>query len=451
MSSIDLAMQIAVRHHQAGEFQQAEAIYRQVLATQPTHIAALHFLGLIAQQSGHADGIELMRYAIAAGGDDPNLHNNLGNALLSWGKIDEAIIHCRRAIELQPDFSEAIDNLGCALRANGQLDEAIACFRQAISLQPNSPAPHLHLAMALLLLCRWEEGWREYEWRRRLPEYPKAWDALPQPQWDGSPLAGRRIILYAEQGFGDTIQFLRFVPLVQKRGGKVLLFVQPELHPLLEGENSFGAELLNRTRPQDPPAAQFVTHLPLLSLPLVLGKLDPPASPDLPRPPYIRSNPALVDRWQINSKSLKVGLAWAGRPKNTNDRHRSIPLPIFAPLAHAGIEFHSLQLNAPSVAAPMPIIDRTSDIHDFADTAALIDQLDLVVTVDTAVAHLAGAMGKKTWLLLPFKPDFRWRLDRDDTPWYPTMRLFRQLRPGDWQEPITRLAHELHQLASTPI
>jgi Tetratricopeptide repeat/Glycosyltransferase family 9 (heptosyltransferase) len=447
MTSIDRAMQIAVRHHQAGELQQAEAVYRQVLATQPTHITALHFLGLIAQQSGHADGIDLMRHAIAAGGDDPNLHNNLGNALLSWGKWNEAIESCRRAITLQPNFPEAIDNLGCALRAIGNLDEAISCFRQAITLQPNSPAPHLHLAMALLLLCQWEEGWREYEWRRRLPEYPKAWDALPQPQWDGSPLAGRRIILYAEQGLGDTIQFLRFIPLVQKRGGQVLLFVQPELHRLLEGENSFGAELLHRARPQDPPTAQFDTHLPLLSLPLVLNESAPAASTDLPQPPYIRPKPALTEQWQIKSAALKVGLTWAGRPKHTNDRHRSIPLAMFAPLAHNGIEFYSLQLNAPPAPAPMPMIDRTAEFQDFADTSALIEQMDLVVTVDTAVAHLAGAMGKKTWLLLPFKPDFRWRLDRDDTPWYPTMRLFRQPRPGDWNEPISRLARELHRLA----
>jgi hypothetical protein len=404
-------------------------------------------LGNALRAAGHIEeAIASHRQAIAARPDFAQAHHNLGNALRDQDKLEEAIASYRQSIALQNNYADCHNSLGAALRGIGKFDEAIACFGRAIALRPNYGEAHLNLALVTLLLGNFQAGWREYEWRWRMPNRPNPAADFSQPRWDGSDLTGRSILLFAEQGVGDTIQFLRYVPMVIARGGRVLLDVQPELHRLLEQGNLQGATLMPRA------SASFDVQLPLMSLPLVLGEFDF-ASPAVSKPPYIQADPALRQKWREKlgeNKRFKVGLAWAGRPTHTNDRQRSILLAALAPLAHERIQFYSLQFGAAAAqaAAPPPgmnLADPTGQIEDFADTAALIAELDLVISVDTAVAHLAGAMGKPIWLLLPFAPDFRWLLNRDDTPWYPAMRLFRQTRRAQWADPIERAARALLQ------
>jgi ADP-heptose:LPS heptosyltransferase len=243
---------------------------------------------------------------------------------------------------------------------------------------------------------------------------------------------------------------------VTARGGRVLLEVQPQLTRLITEQNNPDVTVLTRNGFDVLPVAEFDVHLPLMSLPLVSEKFEPDSAPDLPKPPYLRAPASLAERWHGlvgDEWRLKVGLVWAGSATHKNDRNRSLALAKLAPLADERVQFYSLQLGkaaeqAANPPAGMKLIDLTANITDFADTAALIEQLDLLISVDTAPAHLAGAMGKPVWALLPFSPDFRWQLERADCAWYPTMRLFRQTRPGEWDEPIGRLAEELAALAS---
>ncbi len=396
------------------------------------------------------------RRAIALRPDDPETFNNLCNSLSAVGEIEEAIIHCRRALELRPDYAAAHSNLGKAISTLGQYDEAIAEQRIAISLKPDMAQGHLNLSLLLMLTGNWAEGWREFEWRWKMKDFPEAARKIAQPRWDGSDLAGRRILIHTEQGVGDALHFIRYIPLVKARGGEVLLEVQPQLIRLLEGENSQGATVLTRNGFDAAPAAEFDVHLPLMSLPLVLDKLEPISAPDLPKPPYLRAPASLKQRWHDlvgEQRKLKVGLVWAGSATHKNDRNRSLPLAKLAPLTDERIQFYSLQLGTPAEQAANPpagmnLIDLTKNITDFADTAALIDELDLLVSVDTAPVHLSGAMGKPVWMLLPFSPDFRWQLKGEDCSWYPTLRMFRQTRPGEWDGPIGRLAGELKALAT---
>ena len=552
-ATIEQAIQIALQHHQAGRLAEAESIYRQVLAAQPNHADALHLLGSLRHFTGHADGITLIRQAIAIKPHYPAALSNLGEALRGRGQFDEAIACFRRALVMWPDFPAALGNLGLALasigeneqaveplrravalqpdftdawgnmggalanlgkrseaiacyqraivlrptsadfhynlglllRAENQIESAIASYRRAISLQPNYAAARCNLAMAigllgqydlaiaelriaiklnpdlaerilnlamqLMLMGQWAEGWREFEWRWKIPGFPEAKRTFSQPQWDGSDLNGRRILIHTEQGVGDAIQFIRYLPLGVARGGRVMVEVQPQLARLLEKENSQGAVVITRAGFDAPPAADFDVHLPLMSLPLLMDKLEPTSAPDLPRPPYLRAPASLKEKWRQlvgEELRLKVGLVFAGSTMHKNDHNRSIPLAKLSPLADERVQFYSLQLGPPAKQGGLPMIDLTSHITDFADTAAFIEELDLIVSVDTAVPHLAGAMGKSAWVLLPFSPDFRWQLNREDCDWYPALRLFRQVRPADWDEPIDRLARELKALAS---
>jgi tetratricopeptide (TPR) repeat protein len=473
---------LALQHHQAGRLQEAEQLYRQVLAQQPEHAIAMHHLGLIAHKVGRNDAaVNLMRQAIAL---DPNLpdaynnlgaalqgtgqldeaiaayrqaivlqpihaeaHSNLGSALKRKGQLDEAIAVYRRAIALNPNFPEAHNNLGNALRDKGQLDEAITAFRQAIALRPDYADAHCSLAVALLARKDFQEGWEEYEWRwkgnaRILRPPPQK---FIQPQWDGRPLESRTILLYTEQGFGDAIQFIRYVPLVAERGGKIIIACQAQLQRLFK-INSRGWQIVS----DGEILPRLDLHCPLLSLPRVFHT----TLPGIPQTvSYLQADAEAAIRWQLRLTSqspiVNVGLAWAGSPTNTNDRNRSMKLASLAPLAQVpGVRFISLQKGKAAVEAKTPpvgmqLIDWTEDLKDFADTAALIANLDLVIAVDTAVVHLAGAMGKPVWTLLPFVPDWRWLLERDDSPWYPSMRLFRQPSLGDWDSVIARVVAAL--------
>jgi Flp pilus assembly protein TadD len=475
--TIQQNLNLAIQQHQAGQLAEAEKIYRQILTQQPNHADALHLLGVIAAQVGKpTTAIELIRRSVAIEPSVAQFHsdlgnafrdakqldqavtayrhaiqlkpdyfiarNNLGNVLCDQGMLDDGIAAYRDALRYQPDFAGAYANLGKALRDKRQIDESIAALRKAIQLQPDYAEARHNLALSLLLKGDFANGWVEHEWRSRLKTSPRR--DFAQPRWDGSALNGRTILLHAEQGIGDSIHFARYVPMVNERGGRVVLQCQRELCRLLAGL----AGIENVIGPDDADPKCDV-HFPLLSLPLIFEtRLNSiPASI-----PYLTADADLSAQWAARiagSTAKKVGIVWAGAAGFSNDRNRSLPLASLAPLAKvADVNLYSLQKGAAAAQASAPpagmkLIDHTALLNDFADTAALIAELDLVISVDTAVAHLAGAMGKPVWLLLPYAPDWRWRLERDDSPWYPTMRLFRQKAAGNWQETTERTANAL--------
>jgi Flp pilus assembly protein TadD len=478
--TIQEAFDVALRNHQSGRLQEAEGMYRKILAQHPDHAETLNGLGVIALQTGHHDaGVDLIRRAIAVRPSYAEAHSNLGNAFRALGKNDDAIAAHSRAVSLQPNSPEAHNNLGNALADIGQLENAIAAYRKAIALRPNHAQTHVnlgtvlqdmhrvdaaiaayrraivlrpdfadahhHLALALLLQANFGHAWEEYEWRWKCKNFPSARNNFSQPQWNGCDLPNRTLLLHAEQGLGDTLQFIRYLPLVKERVGAIIFQCQPELLRLVR-VSSAEYQIVG----QGEPLASFDLHCPLLSLP----RLFAATSDNIPRcDPYLHTDGNDVLRWRqrvANHDSvLKIGLAWAGNPTHLNDRNRSMKLQDLAPLFRLpGLRFFSLQkggaaAQANALPAGMEMIDWSNDLHDFAETAALIANLDLVICVDTAVAHLAGSMGKPVWLMLPFAPDWRWMLNRNDSPWYPTMRLFRQTIRGDWNGVVAEVAEAL--------
>jgi tetratricopeptide (TPR) repeat protein len=386
------------------------------------------------------------RQAITLQPDFASAHSNLGTILHAEGDLQGAADCFQTAVKLSPDFPEAHNNLGGALADLGHRRQALASFQKAVELRPNFASPHWNLGLIYLLEGDLNRGWSEYEWRWQIKNLIQPAFKFTQPRWNGEDLRGRRILLHAEQGFGDAIHFSRFAPLVARRGGKVILFCPQEVVRLLQS-----VEGVEQVVEWNDPLPPFDLECPLLSLPRVFQTdlTNIPASV-----PYISPDPTSKAAWQARLHpidGLKVGLAWAGRPTHARELQRSIPLAAFSPLARLPrVRFFSLQKGLPAqqaATAPFPLTDWTSDLTDFADTATLVDNLDLVITADTAVAHLAGALNKPVWTLLPHTPDWRWMLDRPDSPWYPTMRLFRQPTPGDWCTPIEQVVQSLKSLA----
>ncbi len=423
-----------------GKYDEAITALHQAIALNPNLAKAHNNLGMALAGKGQLEeAIAAYHRAIVLDSKLSEAHNNLGNALRDQGKLDEAIIAYRNAIALNPKLPEAHSNLGNALRDQGQLDAAIAAYRVAIALDPDLPEPHNNLAMALLSQGDFQHGWAEYEWRSKCKDFPSPRRNFTQPRWDGSPLQGRTILLYAEQGLGDAIQFIRYLPLVMERGGKIILECQPELQRLFQ---SIDVPFQIVASGQPLPAFDFQS--PLLSLPSIFGTTL--KSIPKPQPFSIQDSENWRQRLIANSPKVNVGLAWAGSPTHKNDRNRSMNLTSLTPLAQVpGPRFISLQKGNAAATPPtgMELLDWTPELKDFADTAALIANLDLVITVDTAVAHLAGTMGKPVWTMLPFVPEWRWLLEREESPWYPSIRLFRQKSLGDWENVVTRVADAL--------
>ncbi len=391
--------------------------------------AALHDL------KRYDEAVTSYRKAIEIAPGVGEIHNNLGNSLMALGRFAEAADSFTRASAFLTSSPVPLTARATALQALGEVAEAETDCRKALLIDPFFAAAHWNLALNLLLLGRYAEGWQEYEWRWRKPDFTSPCRHTDVPLWDGSPLHGSTILLHAEQGFGDAIQFVRYAPLVAQRGGSVVIECHPQLVQLMQavrgvqGVFPFGAPL--------PP---FSCQAPLLSLPAIFGTILQSVPS---RCPYIAIRDEYRKKWAAlisTSASLRVGLVWSG--KSYPDPLRSCRLAELAPLALPhNVTFYSLQLGAGSEQAISPpsgmaLIDLTDQIHDFADTAALIEQLDLVISIDTAVAHLAGALGKPVLLMLPFAPDWRWLLERSDSPWYPTMQIFRQKQPGDWSAAI---------------
>jgi Flp pilus assembly protein TadD len=435
-----------------GQSRAAVEIFRRLTLLSPENLKAQsHYdLGVaLNADRQYEQAVESYRRSVELNPQDEWAWNNLGNAYRSAGKLTEAADALREAIRLKPDWGEAHCNLATVYISQGEIDLADQTFQIALQKSPQQPIIHYNFGVLLLLKGDYPRGWPEYEWRWKCPQaqIPTQFVA---PPWRGEPIENKTILLHAEQGLGDTIQFARYIPLVIERGAQVYLCVQPEAVNLLK--NIPGVRQTAR-HPNQLPACQ--THCYLMDLPLIF-KTTLETIPA--KCPYLEADPPLREKWSqklLSGNDLKIGLAWAGRPTHASDTLRSIKLSEFSPLAKIPrLAFYSLQKGPGSeqaVAPPIGLnwIDLTPDVTDLADTAALISHLDLVITVDSAIAHLAAAFGKPVWILNRFAPDWRWLLNRTDSPWYPTARLFRQTTPGDWTPVLHQITRELATLAKS--
>jgi tetratricopeptide (TPR) repeat protein len=502
MSDVLNTLLAAIQHQRSARHADAEALYRSVLAAEPGHGYALYLYGLLLLETDRArEAAAILHQAAAARPDHTATLVNLGRALLADGRPAEALLaadrllcltpkhpegaflrgtalnalgqpalavaalqcaiardptnaaailnlgnactdldrladaerHCREAIRLAPDLAEAHASLGFVLTARGQLDEAIAACEAAIALRPDFAQAHWNQTVAALLAGDFALGFRKYEWRKRHDRFRRDFVDLPGPQWDGSNPAGRTILVHAEQGLGDTIQFARYLPLIAALGGHAVLACERPLIPLLAGIDA-------TVVPKDAVPPAYDCWIDQMSLPRVfgtrLGTIPMPGG-------YLHADPARVAAWRAFLPcGPNVGLAWAGNPAHSNDSRRSIPAAALDRiLAVPGINFVNLQVGPR--ADDIGLADLSPLLGDYADTAALIAVLDLLITVDTSVAHVAGALGRPAWVLLPYAPDWRWLLGRDDTPWYASVRLFRQPRSGDWDAVIATVVGAL--------
>jgi tetratricopeptide (TPR) repeat protein len=426
----------------AGRIDEAIAAGRRAVALDPRYPQALSNLGAaLYERKDYEEAAACHRRAIAVAPDFPLAHNGLGNALHALKRYDEAISAYHRAVALAPNLADAWSNLGTTLHHAGRYEEGIAALRRALALAPQHANAHSGLGILLLMRGDFAEGFDEYEWRLLSSEVKGP--RFPQRPWQGESLAGQHIYVQAEQGFGDTLQFVRYLPMLRTRAGAVSFRMHQSLLTLMRA-NLAGIELFGDRGTPAPADVECA----LLSLPrLFRTRLE-----TIPAPVgYLRAPTEIAARWRERLREmsgLKVGLVWAGRPEHANDHRRSLDLTAFKLFCDLpGVSFASLQVgpHAADVAQhpALKVIDLAPQLADFAETAGAVEALDLVIAVDTAVAHLAGALGKPTWVLLPEVNDWRWMLEREDNPWYPTMRLFRQ-RPGDgWDKVIPRVAAEL--------
>lgn len=486
----ELLPQSAEAHHRLGKAQErlgdwdgATASYRRALALQPDS-PDLHgsLARLQCKQGVYGEAVASCRSALTLDPDRHEIYTQLGNALTDLGNYSAAVDAYRHALALNPDSAEAVHGLGYfferkgdlasaadsyrnALRLNprfgaahlnlgvihlvqGDLGKAAGCFEQVLELTPDSAEARAFLGLIHLKQGNFPLGWREYEDRRGTPQFLRDRRKFSQPLWKGEPLEGSRILLHAEQGMGDTLQFVRYVPLVAARGGKVVLEVQPRLHRLLAQTPGAGEMICcGEALPE------FDWHCPLLSLPSALAT-DLNSIPA--KIPYLYPDPAQVEAWRqrLPGNSLRIGLVWAGSPLHPHEIWRAIPLEQLAPLTKVeGTAFYSLQMGAPAsqvkqLGPSVHLIDLQDQQKDFADTAAIVANLDLVISIDTSVAHLAGGLGKPVWIVLARSSDWRWFLEREDSPWYPTARLFRQATLGNWQDVVARVEQELRELVA---
>jgi Tfp pilus assembly protein PilF len=428
-----------------GKPEEAETYLREALRLHPGYAKAHANLGIALMKQGrHDEAVAHLRQALALQPDDANTYNSLGVALKEQGKLAEAVACLEQAIRLGQNLPDAHANLGVALMNQGSHAEAAAHLQEALRLQPGFADAHKNLAMVWLQHGDYERGWPEYEWRWRCKEFVPP--NYPQPRWDGSPLDGRTVLLHTEQGLGDTIQFIRYAPLVQRRGGRVVVAAQPALVPLLSR-----CPGVDRVVARGGPLPSFDVYVPLLSLPGLFGTTLATVPAEVP---YLSADERLVEFWRRELAALpgfKVGIAWQGSKGYLGDRERSTRLAYFEPLARLpGVRLLSLQKGVGTeqlAEATFPVIDLGSRLDEttgaFLDTAAVLKCLDLVVCVDTALAHLAGALAVPVWVVHPFAPDWRWQWGREETPWYPTLRFFRQTEWGRWGPVFARVAEAL--------
>ncbi len=437
--------------HQRNDLDTAERHYRAVIAAAPEHAGALHYLGVIMYQRKRIDeAMPLLDRAIALVPDEPEYHNNRGLALAAAQRDGEAIAAHRRTLELKPDHAGAWNNLGLAMQAYGDVAGAIDAFRSGLRLAPGFPQLHWNLSLALLLLGDFAQGWHEYEWRLQCPELYSGHPRYAGPRWAGDDPAGRTLLLTAEQGLGDMLQTLRFAREVADRGARVIVAMHEPLRQLAASVPGVDAAFAENE--ELPP---YDAQVSLMSLPLLLSVTPQtiPSSVPYLRPDPLRRDEAAAAIARERDPAVTIGIAWSGSAANATNARRSMSLAMFGPLLDVpGTRWYSLKWEAEVLSATdAPFGDRLISLplrNEFDGLAALVSELDLVITVDTSLAHLAGALGKPAWVLLHSVPDWRWGLARRDSPWYPTARLFRQRSPGDWSDPLREVDAELRALVA---
>ena len=444
-------LEVARDRQEAGNLPGARTLCEQVLAAKPDYGAALHLLGLVTYQQGDKPGgIALLERAVESVPRDLQLRINLGRMLQTSGRAEDAVATLETALALDPGSDEARQLLVASCRilgrqehGQGRLAASMRAMKRAIALAPDDPRAHFQYAESLLLAGNLVRGFEEYEWRWKIDDFPNKPPELGRPLWDGGAIEGGTILIHPEQGLGDSIQFCRYVPLLAERGARVILPAGPALSGLLERLE--GASQVIGLKDRLP---AFDCHAPILSLPRLLGTTLE-TIPD--RVPYLSPDPQTEARWAERLKGLsglRVGFAWAGSPKHPADQRRSLDPALLRPLLELpGTSWVSLQTpkRHDDLAAfeGLELLDLADELSSFAETAAVVANLDLVISVDTALGHLAGAIGHPTWLLLAQPPDWRWLLGITDSPWYPGTRLFRQPRPGDWPSAIEAVAEAL--------
>jgi tetratricopeptide (TPR) repeat protein len=440
-ASATLLAQQGLAIHQRGDLDGAERAYRAALTLESEHPLALHYLGIVHHQRGrHAEALPLLERSSVLKPSEPEFHNNAGLVLAALDRNDAAIAAYRRTLERKPDHAIAWNNLGLACQAMNRLPEAIAAFRRAVALSPAFAHAHWNLSLALLASGDYAEGFREYEWRLRLPELGGRAAPPGIARWTGDDPRGKRLLVTTEQGIGDALQFVRFVAPLAQRGATVVVQARPELCALLATASGVSETVAVGDR-----APACDAEIPMLSLPHRLGMNAPDSGTPVR---YLQSDPSRKDAIERALGRVRgkrhIGIAWAGAAHHRNDRRRSLPLAALVPLLSLpGVTWQSLQKGP--AAAQLEHVAQARDVlsldaqYDFASTAALVDALDAVVTVDTSIAHLAGALGKPVFVLLPFAADWRWGIAGDRTPWYSTARLFRQPSIGDWTSPVASL------------
>jgi hypothetical protein len=419
--------------------------YERALAAAPDHADALHNRGRALQRLDRFDeALESYDRGLAVRPDHAETLNDRALVLVELARPDEALICFEQALSLKPDLSEAVSNRGVAFQEAGRFEEALQSYDQALAVTPDFALCRFNRGALLLLTGRFAEGWEGYEWRRKLDNWTPR--SLSAPEWSNGDPEGKRLFFYAEQGLGDTIQFSRFACAVAARGEEVVLEVPPALVRLLNG-----LKHVKVIGSGDPPP-QYDAHLPLMSVPRALNVTSETIPAGVP---YLFAEPARVDAWaeRLPTSAFRVGIAWQGKPVRKVDKGRSIPLRAFAPMCRVpSVRLISLQkhdgLDQLANLPPGMIVETLGEEFDagpdaFLDCAAVMMSLDLIISSDTAIVHLAGALGRPLWVVLKDIPEWRWMMDREDSAWYPTACLFRQRRPGDWDEVFERVAAEL--------
>jgi len=472
--SIEHLIALALGHHQSGRLTEARALYLKVLRIDADQPIALHMLGLVALADQNFDQAVLMfEQALAVNPNNVDAACNLGVALRGLGRLDEAVEAFRRAgpedatalynlgltlsdlgrpqkaretyeaaLSQRPGHGETLNNLGNTLWDLGRLNEAEARYREALSIDPHNAEIHKTLGFLQLLRGDFKNGWENYAWRLKEADCPLVGLSYEQPEWQGESLKGKTLFVYHEQGLGDVIQFARYLPLLKAKGGRVVFEVQAPLYDLMVASNI--ADMTLRAG-ETPPAFDF--HIPLLELPRLFGTTLETIPGETP---YLKVSDDRQKAWagrMANDKGFKVGLVWTGNPVVSSNPQRSIDPRLLKPLADLpDISLYSLQVGRDGEAREVfgsAITDLAPLLKDYADTAAAMERMDLVVSTCTSPVHMAGALGRPCWALLCKWPDWRWLLERDGSPWYPGMKLFRQDAAGDWSAVIERVIEAL--------
>jgi len=437
-------LRLASQAHRAGRLDEAIASYLRLLAVRPDHAELHNNLGVALRLAGKLEAsVSHHRLSLAADPENPALHSNLGNALRAVHRPDEAVKHHYRSIALSRDYAEGFFNLALCLRDLGRLDEAIGCFSRALTIHPDNRRARVEFAITLLMRGELEAGFAAYETRKRLPETPTP--DFAQPAWEGEPVQGKRILLYPEQGLSDVLLFVRFARELKRRGATVIVLCQALLKDLLRS-----ADYIDEVVAEGETVPAFDIHASLVSLPHLCRADFAALSAE---PPYLRApQESRIRLGRLEQAKLRIGIYWAAMPGQAQDRQRSVSFEQFLALTgDPELLFFSLQggvhqKDIQSYGAGGLVHDVGRGIFDFAEAATALSQLDLLISIDAPVAHLAAAMGVKTWVLLPSAADWRWQLGGAQAPWYPSARLFRQVGSGNWNDVFADVRRELETL-----